>query len=83
MPCKIYLRADPDAIFCNDPADVVLRRIEEGAGRRFVQVLLVPHGREDVPRTGYISPADVTAIVPMDPRELEAALDDPPDWYHA
>jgi hypothetical protein len=32
-------------------------------------------------RTGYARAKDIAAILPMHPRELEAELDDPPDWY--
>ena len=80
MPCKIYIRADPDAIYSNEPADVVAERIEQ-AGGRFVAVELTPQGHGDVPRTAYVAPGDVSAILPMDPRELAHELDNPPDWH--
>ncbi|MDP9378139.1 MAG: hypothetical protein M3P40_11320 [Actinomycetota bacterium] len=81
MPCKIYLRADEDAIYCNDAPDVVVRRIEEAGEQRFIQVSLTPFGHEDAARTAYVSPIDVTAVLPLHPREFDAMLDDPPDWF--
>ena len=84
VPCKVYLRADDTAIFCNDAADVVVRRIEEAAdGERFIQVALTPNGRGDTPRTAYISPTDITAVLPIPPQEYEHLLDDPPEWFSA
>jgi hypothetical protein len=32
-------------------------------------------------RTAYARAGDIAAILPMHPRELEADLDEPPDWY--
>jgi hypothetical protein len=81
MPCKLFLRGDPEAIYCNDPADVVLHRIEAAPESRFIQIALTPYAHGDTPRTAYVSPGDVSAILPMHPLELEAELDDPPDWY--
>jgi hypothetical protein len=83
MPCKIYLRGDEDAIFCNEAADAVVQRIEDAEGRRFVQVALTPYGRGDAARTAYVTPGDVSAVLPMHPQEYEAGLDDPPDWLSA
>jgi hypothetical protein len=81
MPCWIYLRADPSPVHCNEAADAVLERVERAAGGGFVQVAVVPYAHDDSVRTAYIRGSDVSAILPMHPRELEAELNDPPDWY--
>lgn len=83
MPCKIYLRADEDAIYCNEAADAVVHRVEDAGDQRFIQVLLTPYGRGDAPRTAYVTPADVSAVLPIHPQEYEASLDDPPEWFSA
>ena len=36
---------------------------------------------DDEPRTMYIRAAEVTAVMPIHPRQVEAELDEPPDWY--
>ena len=82
MPCWIYLRGDPDAVMSNDAADAVLKRIEEaGDGDRFITVAGVQYGHDDEPRSGYIRASAIAAVLPMHPRQFEAELDDPPDWY--
>jgi|GEM_PF-6849771 len=81
MPCFIYLRADPNPVHCNDPADVVMQRIEQASGGEFIQVAMTPYAHDDAVRTAYVRSSDVAAVMPMHPRELEADLDDPPDWY--
>jgi hypothetical protein len=81
VPCFIYLREDPNPIRCNDPADIVVRRVEEASAGQFVHVALTPYGHDDVVRTAYVRCSDIAAILPMHPRELQADLDDPPDWY--
>jgi hypothetical protein len=75
-------RADEDAIYCNEPADVVVGRIEASDEARFIQVTLAPYGKADPPRTAYVSPGEVTAVLPTHQLELEAMVEDPPDWYH-
>jgi hypothetical protein len=74
------MRGDPEAIMSNDSADVVMRRIEE-AGDGFITIAGVPFARDDEPRTGYVRASEVAAVLPMHPRQYEADLDDPPDWY--
>lgn len=83
MPCKIYLRGDEDAIYSNDPADVIADRVESASDRRFVTVELTPYAHGEGTRTAYICPTDVVAILPMDPRELLHDLDQPPEWHPA
>jgi hypothetical protein len=81
MPCWIYLRGDgPDAITCNDSADVVMQRIEEAEGG-FITIGVMPIAHDDEVRTGYLWATDINAVLPMHPRQYEAELDDPPDWY--
>jgi hypothetical protein len=81
MPCYIYLRADPSPMHCNEPADAVLQRVEQAPEHEFVQVAMTPYAHDDSVRTAYVRASDVAAIMPMHPRELEADLDDPPEWY--
>jgi hypothetical protein len=81
MPCKIWLRQDDSAVYCAEAADVVVKRVEESEPGRFIPVTLIPYGRRDAPRTGYVNPADVTGVLPIPAEELDAILDDPPDWY--
>ncbi len=84
MPCKVFLRADSEPIWCQDPADVVVQRIEDaGDGTRFVQVQLTPNAHGDAPLTAYICPIDVSAILPIHPKELSVELENPPEWYEA
>jgi hypothetical protein len=81
VPCFVYLRADPNPIHCNELPDEVLQRVEATAPDQFVQLASTPYGHDDAVRTGYARAGDIAAILPMHPRELEAELDDPPDWY--
>jgi hypothetical protein len=80
MPSWIYLRGDPNAVLSNDSPDVIVRRIEE-AGDGFITFAGMPYARDDEPRSGYVRAADIAAVLAMHPREYEADLDDPPDWY--
>ncbi len=80
MPCWIYLRGDEDAITCNDSADAVMQRIE-GSDGGFITIAVMPLAHDDEPRTGYVWAGDINAVLPMHPRQYEAELDDPPDWY--
>ncbi len=84
MPCKVFLRADSEPIWCQEPADLVVQKIEEaGADTRFVQAQLTPNGPGDTPLSAYICPADVSAILPIHPREMAAELENPPEWFEA
>ena len=80
MPCWIYLRADEDAITCQEPADVVLQRVESAEPGAFVPYEVARLSHDDGVRTGYVRAGDVVAVMPMHPRQVEAELDDPPDW---
>jgi hypothetical protein len=80
MPCWIYLRGDPDAIMSNDAADEVLKRIEQ-VGEGFITVAGMQYAHDDEPRSGYIRASDISAVLAMHPRQYEADLDEPPDWY--
>ena len=81
MPSWIYLRGDADAIVCNEPADVVLHRVEGAGAGDFVHVALTPIAHDDEPRTGFVMASEIVAVLPMHPRQYESELDDPPDWY--
>lgn len=81
MPCFVYLRADPNPIHCNEAPGEVLRRVEDAAPDEFVHLATTPYAHDDSVRTAYVRATDIAAILPMHPRELEADLDDPPDWY--
>ena len=82
MPCWIYLRGDEDPINCNEPADLVLQRIEDAAPGAFIHIAAPQYARDDEPqRTGYVLASGIVAVLPMHPHEFEAILDDPPDWY--
>jgi hypothetical protein len=82
MPCKVFLRADSEPIWCQDAADIVVQRIQDaGPGTRFVQVQLTPNGHGDTPLSAYICPADVSAILPIHPKEMAAELENPPEWF--
>jgi hypothetical protein len=83
MPCWIYLRGDEDAITCEDPADVVMQRIESAEPATFIHFGLARLSRDDDIRTGYIRAGDIVAVMPMHPRQVEAELDDPPDWLQS
>jgi hypothetical protein len=81
MPSWVYLRGDADAVSCNEPPDVVLRRVEQADADAFIHLEITPYAHDDAVRTGYVRARDVAAVLPMHPRDLEADLDDPPDWY--
>lgn len=81
MPCWIYTRGDSEAIVSNEAADVVLHRVEAADKGAFIQVALAPLAHDDEPRTGFVCASDVSAVLPMHPRQFEQELDDPPDWY--
>jgi len=82
MACKVFLRADSEPIWCQDPADKLVQRIEDAPpGTRFVQVQLTANAHVDAPLSAYICPADVSAILPIHPQELAHELDNPPEWY--
>jgi hypothetical protein len=81
VPSYIYLRGDLDPLHCNEPADVVLHRVEAAAPEEFVQFVMTPYARDDEARTAYARAGDVVAVMPMHPREFEAEMDDPPVWY--
>ena len=82
MPCLIYMRGDPDAIVSTDSPDVILQRIEKAeAPDAFIAFSGMPYAHDDEPRRGYIRASDIAAVLAMHPRQYEADLDDPPDWY--
>jgi hypothetical protein len=82
MPSKVFLRGDSDAIWLAAAADEVLSAVEqaEGDGVRFLRLDMTPYARGEHPRPAYFDPGMVAAILPMDPREYEHLLDDPPEW---
>ena len=81
MPSWIYLRGDAEAITSEEPADVVLKRVEEAEPAAFVHFGLARLAPDDEVRTGYLRAGDVVAVLPMHPRQVAAELDDPPEWY--
>ena len=81
MPCLIHLRADASPVYSNEAADVILKRVESEDTSEFIHVLTQPFAHDDEPRTCYVRAAEIVAIIPMHPRDYEASLDDPPDWY--
>ena len=80
MPCWIYLGGDADAITCEEPADAVLQRVENAAPGTFIHFGVSRLSRDDDVRTGFIRAEDIVAVMPMHPRQVEAELDDPPNW---
>jgi hypothetical protein len=80
MPCWICLRGEVNAIMSNDSPDEVMRRID-AAGDAFITVAGIPMAHDDESRTLYVRASDITSVMPIHPREYEAELDDPPDWY--
>jgi hypothetical protein len=80
VPCWIYLRGDPDAIMSNDSADVIMQRLDD-AGDGFITFAGMPYAHDDEPRTGYVRATDISVVLAMHPRQYEADLDEPPDWY--
>ena len=80
MPWWIYLRGDPEAITCEEPADLILKRIE-GSEQWRVHSFRSRLAHDDEVRTGYVRADDVVAVMPVHPRQVKADLDDPPAWY--
>jgi hypothetical protein len=80
MPSWICMKGVEDAVMSNDSPDVVMRRIDE-AGDGWITIDTIRLAHDDEPRTMYIRAAEITAVMPIHPRQLEAELDDPPDWY--
>jgi len=83
MPSKLYLRGDSDALWLTLAADAVLSIIEDaraaGTGR-FVRLDMAPFVRGEAARPAYFDFDVVSAILPVDPREWEDMLEDPPEW---
>lgn len=52
MPSWIHLRGDPEPITCEEPADVVLQRVEAAEPQTFIHFGLMRLGRDDEVRTG-------------------------------
>ncbi len=81
MASKLFLNGDNEPVWLNDPADVVLATVEQGAANgRFVRLDMAPFVRGGGTRPAYFDPDCVSAILPMHPAEYEALLDHPPDW---
>jgi hypothetical protein len=80
MPSWICMRGVEDAIMSNDSPDVVMRRIDE-AGDGWITIDTVRLAHDDEPRTMYVRATEITAVMPIHPRQVEAELDEPPDWY--
>lgn len=78
MPSKLYLRGDSDPIWLALPADAVLSAIQDATG--FVRLDMVPWTRDEHPKPAYFDAGAVSAVLPVDQREYEHALDDPPEW---
>jgi hypothetical protein len=81
MPSWLYLRGDADALISEEAADVVLKRIEDAEPDAFIHFALTRLAHDDEVRTGYVRAGDVVSVLPMHPRQVQAELDDPPDWY--
>lgn len=81
MPSWIYLRGDAEAITSEEPADVVVNRVEDAEPDAFVHFGLSRLAPDDEVRTGYVRAGDVVAVLPMHPLQVTADLDDPPEWY--
>jgi len=50
-------------------------------GDGFITVAGMQYAHKDESRSCYIRASDIAAVVAMHPRQYEAELDDPPDWY--
>jgi hypothetical protein len=82
MPCWIYLRGDENAIMCEDSAEAIIRRLEEvETADAFITFAAMRYAHDDDARAGYVRALEVQSVLSMHPREYEADLDDPPDWY--
>ena len=82
MPSEIYLQGDASPIWLALPADEAVSLIEaaRASGRTFVRLDMVPETRQRTARPAYFDPCAVSAVLPLDPREYEHALDNPPEW---
>jgi hypothetical protein len=82
MASKVFLLGDEDAIWLAAAADVVLDAIEAGraSGAAFIRLTMVSAARDEAGRPAYFDPQRVSAILPVDARELDYARDNPPDW---
>lgn len=82
MPSKLYLAGDSDAIWLMLPPDEALSLIEQARANDtyYLRLDMVPITQHDTPRPAYFNPAQVAALLPLDPREIQAEYDDPPDW---
>ena len=74
------MRGEAEAIMSNESPDAVMQRIDE-MGDGFIAIAVVPLARDDQARTAYVRASDITAVLPLHPRQYEAELDEPPDWY--
>lgn len=82
MPSKVYLRGDNDPMWLAAPADAVLTAVEAALqdGTPFLRLDMTPILLGEASRPAYFDPRAVSAILPMDPREYEHVMEDPPDW---
>ena len=73
-----------------EPADALVESIETARNQQMQQILdgcceflrleQVPYRPDEPSRPVYVDPSAVAAVVPLDPRELEASYADLPDW---
>jgi len=47
----------------------------------FITFDAMRYAHDDHTRSGYVRASEVQSVLSMHPREYEADLDDPPDWY--
>jgi hypothetical protein len=92
VPCKIFLKGDPEPLYANDPPDVVVDQLADrtpsngssvvtwSEQSRFVRLELAPYTRGDHTRACYLDPDGVAAILPVHPQEWEHLMDSTPSW---
>lgn len=80
MPSKLFLRGDSEELWINEPADMLVQMLVEARKGAFVRLEQVPYRPDEPSRPAYVDSAAVMAVVPLDPRELEASYADLPDW---
>lgn len=83
MPSKLFLRGDSEEIWLDHPADWIVEAVSLArihAPGEFLRLEQVPYRPDEPSRPLYVDPAAVAAVVPLDPRELQASYADLPDW---
>lgn len=78
MPSKLFLHGDDEPFYLVDAADEVVDRLERSEG--WVRLDMLPHAENEPSLPCYIHAFAVSAVGPLDAREIAYAYEHPPEW---